>query len=47
MSAVIDFEVRGDVIFSQSGGDCPVIFCPVHPTPTVSNLRKILQNSRV
>ena len=27
------FEVRGDVIFSQSGTDCPVIFCPVIPHP--------------
>ena len=27
------FEVRDDVIFSQSGDDCPVIFCPVIPHP--------------
>ena len=28
-------KVRGDVIFSQAGDDCPVFLCPVIPTPTV------------
>ena len=32
----IFFEVRGDVIFSQSEVDCPVIFCPVIPNPHCS-----------
>ena len=27
--------MRDDVIFSQSGHDCPLIFCPVIPHPTV------------
>ena len=27
-SPLLGFEVRGDVIFSQSGDDCPVILCP-------------------
>ena len=34
---LLGFEVRDDVIFSQSGGDCPLIFCPVIPHPTVYN----------
>ena len=30
-SALLGFEVRAKVIFSQSGDDCPVIFCPLIP----------------
>ena len=30
---LLGFEVRDDVIFSQSGHDCPVILCPVIPHP--------------
>ena len=29
----LGFEVRDDVIFSQSGNDCPIILCPVIPHP--------------
>ena len=29
----LGIEVRGDVIFSRSGDDCVVIFCPVIPHP--------------
>ena len=32
---LLGFEVRDDVIFSQSGHECPVILCPVIPHPTV------------
>ena len=30
---LLGFELRGDVFFSQSGDDCPVILCPVIPYP--------------
>ena len=32
-SSLLDFELRDDVIFSQSEVDCPIIFCPVIPHP--------------
>ena len=32
-SPLLSFEVRSDVIFSQSSGDCPLIFCPIIPHP--------------
>ena len=35
-STLLGFEVCDDVFFSQSGYDCPVIFCPRIPNPTVS-----------
>ena len=40
---LLGFEMRGDVIFSQSGADCPVILCPVIPHATVIGLNSGLK----
>ena len=29
--SILGFKVHADVIFRQSGDDCPVIFCPLKP----------------
>ena len=32
------FQVRADVIFSQSGDGCPIFCCPVIPDPQYSTI---------
>ena len=38
------FNVRDDVIFSQSGHDCPVILCPVIRNPHCISIEKNFRN---